>query len=82
MQEQDLSEAGLGICRSALLLLSSGLTERFTSCSLGVLTSVLSFPGAVPLSGDLHAALSLWACIFLAVLPGFDPLQGFSFSLR
>lgn len=32
--EQDLSQAGLGFCISAFVLLSSGLTERFTSCSL------------------------------------------------
>lgn len=75
MLEQGLSQAGLGFCISAFMLLSSGLTERFTSCSLIVLRSVLSFPGAVALSGDLHAALPVWVCIFLAVVPGFDPLQ-------
>lgn len=46
-----------------------------------VLRSVLSFPRAVALSSDLCAALPLWACIFLAVAPGFDPLQWLSLSL-
>lgn len=58
MLEQDLSQAGLGFCISAFMLLSSGLTERFTSCPLLCLRRVLSFPGALALSGDLHAALA------------------------
>lgn len=70
--EQGLSQAGLGFCISAFMLLSS---QSVLPHALIVLRSVLSFPGAVALNGDLHAALPVWAFIFLAVVPGFDPLQ-------
>lgn len=32
--EEDLSQAGLGCCGSASVLVSSGLTEDFNSCYL------------------------------------------------
>lgn len=61
MPEQDLAQAWLGPCGSASILVSSGLTEHFTSCYLCCSLKRALLPVAAALSSVLLGAAPRWA---------------------